>query len=64
MIHPDLILARLVDELANALQTAVLIADHLHVTSSTGIQDARALSKSLRRATDALTRLRADGWPL
>src|SRR4029453_16383867 len=64
MIHPDVTLARLADELANALQTAVLIADRLHVTSSAGIQDAIALSKSLRRATDAPTPLRGGGGPL
>jgi hypothetical protein len=63
MTRFDPSLARLVDELANALQTALLISDHLHVTSSAGIQDALALSKSLRRATDALARLRGDSRP-
>jgi hypothetical protein len=67
MTPPDLNLQRIVDELANALQAAVLIAEHLQLTSaatafasSATAQDAIALSRNLKRATDAIQRLRAD----
>ena len=67
MTPPDPNLQRLVDELANALQAAVLIAEHLQRTSaatafasSATAQDAVTLSGNLKRATDAIQRLRAD----
>ena len=53
-------LQRVIDELANALQVAVLIAEHLELASSATAQDAVALSRNLKRATDAIQKLRAD----
>ena len=53
-------LQRVIDELANALQVAVLIAEHLELASSATAQDAIALSRNLKRATDAIQKLRAD----
>ena len=60
-------LQRIVDELANALQAAVLIAEHLQLTSaatafasSATAQDAIALSRNLKRATGVIQKLRAD----
>ena len=53
-------LRRVIDELANALQVAVLIAEHLELASSATAQDAIALSRNLKRATDAIQKLRAD----
>ena len=53
-------LRRVIDELANALQVAVLIAEHLELASSATAQDAIALSRNLKRATDAIQTLRAD----
>ena len=54
-------LERMVDELGNALQATVLIAEHLKLAASATAQDSAALTRSLRRATDALQRLRAEG---
>ena len=53
-------LQRVIDELANALHVAVLIAEHLELASSATAQDAIALSRNLKRATDAIQKLRAD----
>jgi len=53
-------LQRVIDELANALQVAVLIAEHLELASSATAQDAITLSRNLKRATDAIQKLRAD----
>jgi hypothetical protein len=47
-------LQRVIDELANALQVAVLIAEHLELASSATAQDAIALSRNLKRATGAI----------
>jgi hypothetical protein len=55
-----MVLRRVIDELANALQVAVLIAEHLELASSASAQDAIALSRNLKRATDAIQKLRAD----
>jgi hypothetical protein len=55
-----MVLQRVIDELANALQVAVLIAEHLELASSAAAQDAIALSRNLKRATDAIQKLRAD----
>jgi hypothetical protein len=52
---------QLVDELANALQVAVLVAQHLELASSATAHDASTLTRTLRRATSALQKLRADG---
>lgn len=54
-------LQRIVDELANALQAAVLIAEHLQLASAATAQDASALTRNLRRAAGALQNLRAEG---
>jgi len=53
-------LRRVIDELANALQVAVLIAEHLELASSATAQDAIALSRNLKRATDAIQKLRVE----
>jgi hypothetical protein len=56
---PDL--RAIVDEVANALQAAVLIAEHLERTSGNTAQDAVALTHNLRRVTRALEKLRKTG---
>ena len=53
-------LERVIDELANTLQAAVLIAEHLQLASSATAQDAVALSRNLRRATTAIQQFRAE----
>jgi hypothetical protein len=55
---------QIVDDIANALQAAVLIAEHLQSASSATAQDAGAMIRNLRRVTDALERLRKTGGPL
>ena len=60
MVPRDPNLQRVIDKLANALQVAVLIAEHLELASSASAQDAIALSRNLKRATDAIQTLRAD----
>jgi hypothetical protein len=55
-LDPDL--ARLVEELSNALQSAVLLVEHLERTSAATTRDVRAINVSLKRATDVLGRLR------
>lgn len=42
------------DQIANALQPAVIIADHLERTTGTIAQDAASLSQNLRRAAAIL----------
>jgi hypothetical protein len=46
------------DELANALQAVVLIAEHLERSSAYVAQDAKAVTKNLQRVTTALEKLR------
>lgn len=53
-------LQRVIDELANALQAAVLIAEHLQLASSATAQDAIALSRNLKRATGAIQQFRVE----
>lgn len=48
----------IVDELANALQTAVLIAEQLERAGGVIARDAASLQRSLHRATAALQKLR------
>jgi hypothetical protein len=60
MAPRDLNYHRAIDELANALQVAVLIAEHLELASSATAQDANGLSRNLKRATDAIQKLRVD----
>jgi hypothetical protein len=50
-----------IDELANALQVVVLIAEHLERASSATAQDARTITRSLERVRTALQRIQADG---
>jgi hypothetical protein len=52
---------RMIDDVANALQAAVLIAEHLQRASSATAQDAGAMIRNLRRVTDSLERLRQTG---
>jgi hypothetical protein len=52
---------QVVDELANALQSVLLIALHLKCASSATAQDATALSRSLQRVTAALQKLPTAG---
>ena len=51
----------LLDELANAVQVVVLIAEHFENVSSAISQDSRAMSRNLKRATDALHTMRVEG---
>ena len=55
---------QMVDDIANALQSAILIAEHLQRASSATTQDAGAMIRNLRRVTDALERLRKMGGAL
>jgi type II secretory pathway component PulJ len=50
-------LPRLVDDLANALQSAVLLVEHLERTTATIGRDLTALGIALKRATDTLLKL-------
>jgi hypothetical protein len=59
LLDPDV--RQAVDELANALQTIVLITEHLKLASSATDQDATALSRSLHRVTVALQKLPTAG---
>jgi hypothetical protein len=59
MTAQDSSLRPIVDELANALQATVLLAEYLQLAASATAQDATALTRSLRRAMDALQKLRA-----
>lgn len=52
---------QLLDELANALQSAVLLVEHLERTSAAAARDVTAITLSLSRATEALAQLRARG---
>ena len=61
MMPHDSPVNRLVDEVANALQVAVLVAEHLQLAASATAQDAAALIRNLRRATAALERFRTEG---
>ena len=60
MMPPESPINRLVDEVANALQVAVLVAEHLQLAASATAQDAAALTRNLRRATAALERVRTE----
>jgi hypothetical protein len=51
----------LVDELVQAVQVVVLTAEHLELAASATAQDARTISRSLRRVSTALQRLKATG---
>ena len=57
----DPAVGQIVDDVANALQAAVLIAAHLERTSAATAQDAGAMIRNLRRVTVALERLRKLG---
>jgi hypothetical protein len=57
----DPALCAILDELANGLQVVVLIAEHLQVASSATAQDATAITRNLKRVTDAVNQLRSDG---
>jgi surfactin synthase thioesterase subunit len=63
MKAPDSTLQSVVDELANALQATVVLAEYLQLAASAGAQDATALARSLRRATAALQKLRVHEEP-
>ena len=54
-------LRSVVDELVNALQVAVLLAQHVERTSATTAQDATAITRNLHRVTQALEKFRAVG---
>jgi len=56
-------LARLLDELANVLQVAVLLAEHTERTSAATAQDVSAVTRNLKRATAALVAFRNGGVP-
>ena len=54
-------LNELTDQLANALQVVVLVAEHLERASSATAQGARAINRNLQRVRTALERLQAEG---
>jgi hypothetical protein len=49
----------LLDELVNAVQAVVLIAQHLERSSAYAAADAKAVTRNLQRVTAALEKLRA-----
>jgi hypothetical protein len=61
-LYPDV--QQIVDDVTNALQAAVLIAEHLQRTSTATVEDADAVIRNLRRVTDGLERLRRTGGAL
>ena len=52
-----LVIRRVVDELANALQTAIGLATHLRRATQTTADDAVALEATIGRAVSSLRRL-------
>lgn len=54
-------LQRAMDEVAHALQVAVLLATHLHEHLDFAIQDTTAVRQALTRAATALQQARAAG---
>ena len=58
MTSPDPALRQLVEELANALQPVLLIAERLERQTASVSRDASEVVKGLRRATTALSALR------
>ena len=61
MTPPDRNLRVFVDELVNALQVVVLIAEHLERASAATAQDTGAMIRNLRRVTESLERMRKTG---
>jgi hypothetical protein len=55
-LQPDI--RPIVEELINALQVAVLLAQHLDRASAKAAQDVTAITRNLNRATTALLKLR------
>jgi hypothetical protein len=49
-----------VDQLVNALQTTILVAESLERATVASSHDARTIARGLARATDVLRRLRAN----
>jgi hypothetical protein len=61
MTPRDQAVRQVIDELANALQTAVGLATHLRRASQTTVDDAVALETAIGRAVSALRRLQPSG---
>lgn len=61
MTSHDSSVAQTVGAVAEALRTAVVVAEHLRLAAAATAQDAVGLTRSLQRATEAIDRLRADG---
>ena len=61
MAFPNAAVRRLLDELANALQAAVLLAEHAERVSAATAQDVSAVRRNLKRATTALETFREGG---
>jgi hypothetical protein len=57
----DVTLREVIDELADALQTALVLADKLGTSLSAAAHDADVLQASIARASAALQRLRPSG---
>jgi len=57
-------LRRLFDRVSNALQAAVLVAEHLELASAATAQDAHTITQQLRRATLALREVLREGGEL
>jgi hypothetical protein len=56
-VSRDRQLLSVLDSVANALQSAVLIAYQLQQSSAVLVRDGRRMNRSLRRATKALQKL-------
>ncbi len=54
-------LQMLIDELTNALQVVVLVAEHLERTLSATAQDARTITRDLARVKATLDKIRTEG---
>jgi hypothetical protein len=61
-LYPDV--QQIVNDVANALQAAVLMALHLQRTSAATADDAGAMIRNLRPVTDSLEQLRKMGGAL
>jgi len=57
--HPPTI--QTIEHVANTLDAALVIAEHLELATRAAAQDSVSLVRSLRRASDALHRLKSSG---
>jgi hypothetical protein len=55
------VLRRVLDQIANALQTLVLVAEHLETAAGSTAQDAKAITRQLNSMTRLLHDVRGQG---